>query len=184
MDRKTKFGYWIKVAPFTGYKLEKYGRPAFVAGKETPENLNGLTMGQLIELSTMEDSNDSFYSVCKIVMGLSREQVDEARAVDVVRLVGWVTAEVEKINKLFKGSQAKPTKEEEQAGIMLLQFGLFGMVDWYARRMGIQDHDQVMAVPWLRVWKCLDMDNKTNQFNRKLQEVINDEYRRKNSRGR
>lgn len=184
MDNKTTFGYWIKIAPFTGYKIEKYSRPAFVAGKETPEDLSGLTMGDLIKLSTMGDSNDSFYTICEIVMGLTRKQVDKARAVDVVRLVGWVTAEAEKINKLFKGSEAKPTEDEQKAGIKLLQFGLFGMVDWYARRMGIQDHDQVMSVPWLRIWKCMDMDNKTNQYNRRLQDVVNEKYRRKNRANR
>jgi len=39
-----------------------------------------------------------------------------------------------------------------------LSFGLFGLVDYYATRMGITDHEQVESVPWVRVYKCLDMD--------------------------
>jgi uncharacterized protein YkvS len=116
------------------------------------------------------------------VLHLQREQVERARAVDVVRFVGWVTGEADRINKLFNSTETKPSKEEEQAGIKKLRFGLFGMLDWYARRMGIQDHDAVLDVPWMRVWRCLDMDNKTNNFHKRLQEVYNEEYRRKNQR--
>lgn len=182
MKIDTEFSYWIRVAPFTGYKLERYTRPAFVAGTATPDNLDELTMGQLIELSTLQDSNESFFTVCAIVLHLQREQVERARAVDVVRFVGWVTGEADRINKLFNSTETKPSKEEEQAGIKKLRFGLFGMLDWYAKRMGIQDHDAVLAVPWMRVWRCLDMDNKTNNFHKRLQEVYNEEYRRKNQR--
>lgn len=182
MKKDTKFGHWVRVAPFTDYRLERYTRPRFVAGVQTPENLDGLTMGQLIELSTLCDSNESFFTVCHIVLRIERAQVEEARAVDVVRFVGWVTGEADRINKLFNGTETKPTKEEEQAGIKKLRFGLFGMLDWYAKRMRIQDHDKVLEVPWMRVWRCLDMDNKTNNFQKRLQEVYNDEYRRKNQR--
>lgn len=184
MDRNTTFGYWVRVAPFTDYKLQTYTRPPFVAGVATPADLNELSMGQLIELTSLQDNNNSFAEVCRIVLGLDAQQVAKARAVDVVRFVGWVVGEAERINKMFECAEARPSKEEEQAGIKKLRFGLFGMLDWYARRMNIQDHDQVLAVPWMRVWRCLDMDNKTNQFNKRLQEIYNDKYRRKNQGGR
>jgi len=180
MKIDTTFGHWVRVAPFTDYKFKHYTRPAFVADVATPENLDELTMGQLIKLSTLADTNESFFEVCAIVLDLQHKQVEQARAVDVVRFVGWVAGEAERINKLFNKTETKPTKEEEQAGIKKLRFGLFGMLDWYAKRMGIQNHDDVLDVPWRRVWRCLDMDNKTNMFQRRLQEVFNNEYRRKN----
>jgi hypothetical protein len=111
---------------------------------------------------------------------MSVKEVDNARAVDVVRFVGWVLAEVEKINKLFESTNTKPTEQERKAGIEQLKFGLFGMLDWYAQRMRITDHEKVAKeTPWLRIYKCLDMDAKKLLFNRKLQEVQADEYRRK-----
>ena len=48
---------------------------------------------------------------------------------------------------------------------------MFGLVDWYAKRMGIQNHDEVMDVCWMRVYKCMDMDTKTQEFNRRLAEI-------------
>lgn len=180
MDINTKFGYWVRVAPFTGYKVERYTRPNFVGKRAVPRDLNELTIGQLIELSNLADTNDSLYSICNIILGMSVKEVDNARAVDVVRFVGWVLAEVEKINKLFESTNTKPTEQERKAGIEQLKFGLFGMLDWYAQRMRITDHEKVAKeTPWLRIYKCLDMDAKKLLFNRKLQEVQADEYRRK-----
>ena len=102
-----------------------------------------------------------------------------ARAVDVVRFVGWVTGEVGKINRLFESTSVKPTELERRAGIEKLQFGLFGMLDYYALRMGFQDHDDVLKVKWLRIYKCIDIDNQKNQYQRRLQEVMTNDYRRK-----
>ena len=72
-----------------------------------------------------------------------------------------------------------PTAEEIRAGINKMNFGVFGMIDWYARRMGITDHEEVMSVPWVRVYKCLDMDSQTNEYHKRLTKIRNDEYRRR-----
>lgn len=177
MDINTKFGYWLTVATFARYKLERYGRPGYVGEKSVPGNLNGLTIGQLIELSEVGDTNESLYKVTDIILGMTKEETDEARAVDVVRFIGWVFGEVEKINKLFESTKTKYTQRERKAGVEHLQFGLFGMLDWYARRMGIENHDTVLDVPWTRIYKCLDMDTKTSQYERRLQELAAQEMR-------
>ena len=75
--------------------------------------------------------------------------------------------------------QSKPTAKEKQAGVEKLQFGLFGILDWYAKRMGITDHDDVLTVPWLRIYKCMDMDNKVEQYQRRLNDISMQEARRK-----
>ena len=182
MDINTKFGYWIKVAPFTGFKMEKYARPSYVGKRAVPDDLSELTIGQLLELSDLSDNNDCIYDVCRIMLGMERKEVDKARAVDVVMFCGWVMSEVEKITKLFSRSKSQPTAIEKKAGIDKLQFGMFGLLDWYALRMGITNHDDVLPVPWMRIYRCMDMDDKKTQFNKKLQEVMSDEYRRKNKR--
>lgn len=178
-SEKTKFAYWLVVASHTNFKLQVFSRPEKVGGVNVPSTLDELTIGQLMELSKLENSNESFYTICSIILGLNHKQVSKARAVDVVRFVGWVVGQVKKINKLFEETNIEPTQEEKKAGIESLKFGLFGMVDWYAKRMGIQNHDEVLQVPWLRIYKCLDMDNKTALFNRRLNKVYNDEYRQK-----
>lgn len=60
-----------------------------------------------------------------------------------------------------------------------MRFGLFGMLDWYAVRMGISDHDQVLKTPWLRIYKCMEMDNKRSVYERNLQKLQAEEMKRK-----
>ena len=154
-----------------------------VGRHNVPDNLNELSIGKLMELSSLPTDDESIYSMCEIIFGMGRKEVDRARAVDVVMFCGWLQGEVEKISKLFAKAKGTPTEREKKAGIDKLSFGLFGLLDWYALRMGITNHDDVLPVPWMRVYKCLDMDEKKALFNKKLQEVISDEYRRKNQRG-
>ena len=86
----------------------------------------------------------------------------------------WVTKEVERITKLFETTSVAPTPEEKRAGVDQLSFGLFGLVDYYATRMGITDHEQVESVPWIRVYKCLDMDAEKIRYERRLRKIYQD----------
>ena len=102
MDIRTKFKEWLIIATAARFKMERYERPMYVGDKATPKDLNELTIGQLIELSELGDENQSLYRVTDIILGMSRSETDEARAVDVVRFVGWTFGEVERINRLFQ----------------------------------------------------------------------------------
>lgn len=178
MNKDTTFREWVVLAKHSKFKVGRYSRPLFVGGVATLENLNNLTMGQLIDLSTLEDNDNSLYKVVETILGMERTAIDGARAVDVVRFVGWVSGEVEKINKLFEKSDIKPTQQERKAGIDTLRFGLFGMLDWYAVRMGMQDHDQVLRTPWMRIYKCMDMDNRKRAYEIRLQHIQAEEMRK------
>lgn len=180
MEKTTKFRDWLVIAEHGHFKMDRFNRPSYVGKVQTPENLYDLTLKQLMQLTEIGDSNESFYSVCNAVMGLSRKDVDDARAVDVVRFVGWVSGEMEKVGKMFeKADGGKPTDIEKRAGIESLRFGLFGMLDWFALRMGIEDHEKVFNYPWLRIYKCMDIDNKTNIYKSRLQKLQAEEMRHK-----
>lgn len=179
LNINTKFKDWLPLAQLAGFKMEGFSRPSHVADVETPGNLFDLTLGQLITLSEIPDEDESFYTVCNAVMELEHDEVDEARAVDVVRFVGWVSGEVGKVAKMFKKANVnKPSQSEIKAGINELDFGLFGMLDWFALRMGIEDHDKVLSFPWLRIYKCIDMDNQKRAYEIRLQKIQAEEMRR------
>lgn len=186
MKPDVKFRYWLVCAVAAGWKMDEsgYPRPQFVGNHATPENLDSLPFGKLIELSQLQDSTQVFYGICKILLDMEREEVDMARAVDVVCFVGWVTEEVNKINENFRKLSVKPTDTERKAGIEKLNFGLFGMMDRYARRMHITNHDDVLSVAWIRIYRCIDMDNKEGEFQKRYTEVISNEYRAKNRSNR
>ena len=178
MKIETTFAEWLAIANCSGFQMQEFTRPAFVANVRTMENLDNITFGQLIQLSELQDSDDAFFIICEVLLGLTRAQTRKARAIDVVRFVGWVTTEMKKIVKLFEKVNIKPTRLETLAGIDTLQFGLFGVIDWYAQRQGIQNHDDVLQVNWMQVWKCMDMDAKKIWYNRRYNKVLENEQRR------
>ena len=182
MDRNTTYQHWRVVATHCGYTIpENMERPIYVGDKKCPEDLNDLTIGQLIELG-QTDGAEADYRIAEIVLGYDRETTDKCRAVEVVPFISWVGTEVKKINRLFESISHKPTAKERQAGVEALQFGLFGMLDWFAKRMGITNHDEVLSVPWLRIYKCMDMDNKTQQYEKRLNEISMREATKKRRR--
>lgn len=182
MGKEERFGHWIVVATFSEdverLELEKCTRPPRVGKILTPENLDDMTIGQMVRMSECKTGAQLFYRVCDVLLGMGARQVDDCLAVEVVRFVGWVLGRVKVINDLFDKAKSKPSDEEVRAGINQLRFGIFGLIDWYALRMGITDHEEVTNVPWGRVYKCLDMDTRTNDFRKRLQKVYEDEHRK------
>lgn len=158
-------------------QIEALPKPDFICGMYVPETLNDATMGQLIELQSVSTVADCLFVPCMVLLGLSKEKVSECRAEDVIGFSSWVAKEVDRINKLFESTSVEPTSEEKRAGIEQLKFGMFGLLDYFAVRMGITDHEDVERVPWVRVYKCLDMDAEKIRYERRLREVYQNKER-------
>lgn len=152
-------------------KFSRLGKPSKVGGVNVPSDLNSLSIGELLRLQAIRTEEEAVSVPCEVILGLDIEKVMKSDADEVFGFIIWVSKEMEKINKLFERAKIPPTKEEKQAGVEQLNFGAFGILDWYARRMGIVDHEWVEHVPWIRVYKCLDMDSKQSQYERRLREV-------------
>lgn len=152
-------------------QIEELPKLEFIGSKRTPVDLNDITMGQLIMLQSMGDSKDVALIPCKTLLNMKEESILNAKAETILGFSMWVITEVERINKLFSSTSVKPTKEEKEAGVEKLSFGMFGMIDHYALRMGITNHEEVENVPWVRIYKCLDIDAEKAKFQRRLQNV-------------
>lgn len=152
--------------------LKSMNRPLMVSGKETPKDLSAMTMGQMVTLSQMKADWGLFYALCKEFLGMTEEETDAADAVQVVMFCGWCVGRLDDMNKMLQGLDAKHSSEQLRAGIEKLNFGIFGLIDWYAKRMGITDHEAVMDVPVLRVYQCLKMDNEQQQYEKRLAKIM------------
>ena len=153
----------------------KAPKPEVLAGKPVPQNLNGMTLGQLAQLKVLGEKNVSAMEVVTILLEVTPDELMKAPAADVIGFMTWAGQELEHIMKLFKSTEIPPTPEETEARVGIKNAGIFGLVDWYARRMGYKDHEEVFALPWPRVYKCLEIDAE----NEKLKRRINDIYNRK-----
>lgn len=176
VDSKTSYKKAIRLLSVNGLSIEKIDapKPVRVAGMKTPQNLDHLTMGQFTLLGHIGSGDTLVDPVC-IVMGLDRERVLRLPFLQVVGLAHWVAEQMKEVAKMFDSIPSEITVEQRRAGVERLNFGSFGLVDSYARRMGIADHDYVLdCVPWLRVWQCMKNDALVVEYEKRLRKVYED----------
>ena len=147
-----------------------------VCGRDVPESLNHITYGQLDDLHDVPTGAEAIVNCCKVILGVSEAAVMMERADRVLWFASFCNKEVERINKIFASVQPEYEPEEKMAGIDKLKFGSFGVLDWYAKRMGISDQNAVRDVPWIRIYQCMKNDNEYARYEKRLRAV----YRRKN----
>lgn len=180
---RMRFKEWrilVRHGSFTDeFDMKSINRPKKVAKKVVPKDLNALTLGQLFQLQDIKDMDGLFYTPPLVLFGMERNEVDKADAVEIVKLAAFTAREVQRINKLFASCNKEPSIEEKRAGIDRLQFGHFGLIDWYAKRMGYLLHDDVLNVSWAEVFTCLQMDSEFAKFEKRLNRVYRDEQLRK-----
>lgn len=155
-------------------QLECLPCPLSVCGVKTPSTLNDMSIGQLLELQEVSNVMEIATVPCRVLLNVSEEKVVQEEATIVLGFSMWVAKEVKRINKLFASTSNKPTADEVRAGIGELSFGAFGLLDYYAIRMGITNHEEVEKVPWIRVYKCMDIDAQKIKFQRRLQKIISE----------
>lgn len=151
-------------------RLWKAEKPNFLLGKEVPQNFNTITYGQLDDLSRAKDYDDPAARCLEVIMGFTRQEIYSLDVWDVFGFASFCQKELERINKLFSSIKQHHTSEEVAAGIEDLHFGTFGVVDWYARRMGITNQDEVYGIAWIRIYTCMKNDNLQNQYERRLRD--------------
>lgn len=143
--------------------------------RTVPDTLQMATFGTLTRLQRVADENDYLGTCCKLVSvltGIDERIVASRRAYDVLGIVNMIQSEMGRIGKLFKALQSDKTSDEVAAGIERLEFGTFGLVDWYAKRMGIIDHEEVFATPWARIYQCMKIDHEQGEFEKRYRKII------------
>lgn len=143
--------------------------------RDVPQDLQLVTFGMLTQLQRAAKDNDYLGTCCRLVSvltGVDEKVVASRRAYDVLGIVNMVKDEMERIGKLFQALQTDKTSDEVAAGIDKLEFGTFGLVDWYAKRMGIIDHEEVFNTPWARIYQCMRIDHEQGEFEKRYRKII------------
>ena len=180
-------------------RLKNRPTPKEIAGAAVPENLNLITWAQFASLSSIGPNETNFLKPFEILfkpkenkliffikekLNIEHKKFDtkkltDCKVFDVFGFLLFVKNDLERIVKLFESIKIKHTAEEIQAGIEKLNFGLFGTLDWYARRMGITDHKIAEQTPLIRIFQCMKNDNDMTKFQRRLQKIIADKNKLK-----
>ena len=151
--------------------LKEIAPPARVGLTEAPQDLNDLTLGQLIQLEAIGAEKGVFCAIAVVLLGKDEDWAAKAPAMEMLGLRNMVVKEQDRIAGLFKSLSHEPDAAEIMAGIEKLNFGMFGLADWYARRMGISDHDEAFNTPWLRIWQCRKNDIDESEYQKRLQQI-------------
>lgn len=151
--------------------LENQECPKFLCGREVPSDLNRISYGQLDDLQTSAESEDPFYDTCNILLGVEKKELLDEDVNDVFGFVRFVVKEIDRINKLFSSIKPSYSQEERAAGVESLNFGSFGVLDWYAQRMHIANQNEVRDIAWVRIYQCMKNDNERNEYERRLTKV-------------
>lgn len=149
-------------------RLKKQPRPSVLCGREVPKDLNQLTYGTLDDLRSATSEDDPAGACAKVLLGIEPSDLLLEDVNDVFGFANFITAELTRINKVFKSIKVSYSKEEIAAGVEKLDFGSFGVLDWYARRMGITNQNEVREVAWVRIYQCLRNDAIKNEYERRL----------------
>ena len=152
-------------------QLKRVECPAKMWGKPVP-SLNELTLEELAQLWDVTNTPALFYAIGRILFGKGERAVNRADTLAFVGVVNRVAEEVQRINALWEAIPTYHSPEEVQAGCNALKFGIFGIADWYARRMGMHDHDEAFATKWMRIYQCMRNDAEEAAYRRRLNDII------------
>ena len=153
----------------TRIQLSELGKPDTIGGVVTPDDFNSVSFGDYLELMNIEANRNFFIEPLRILLKI--EEPEKVDAEEAVGFSNWVQGELKKVGELFKSIQRQPTDRELRAGIEELNFGTFGIIDWYSQRQHISNQDDVLLVPWSRIYICMRNDNLTKTFQEKLMRI-------------
>lgn len=164
--------------------LNNAPKPDYICGRDIPD-FNTLTFGQYSDLCDAMGNEDKAVAMVEMIKAIfpndvMEDEINEAPAYDVWGFCSFAAKEADRINKVFGSIKFDKTPEEKQAGIDKLQFGTFGILDWYARRMKITDQNEVYSVKWVRIYQCMANDTEEAAYNRRLQAVYSNNARKRN----
>lgn len=175
-------------------RISTIAKPERMALRNTPKDLNSITLGQLIELwgitSDMElfcTSAVSVFAHCKgyseaKAARMERRMKRRLRHVRTGKAIGWmnfIQSELLRINDMWQECDIPISRLDREAGAESLNYGFFSIIDAYAQRQRITDHDDVLKVEWVKVWQCLKKDADIAKFQIRRQQILDQQQKQK-----
>lgn len=136
-------------------------------------SFNYLKLRQLVDLqSNVKNFDDLIFVSFEVLHNKSKEDVLKMSAFDVLRFALFAKSELERISELFKAIEYKPSDEEIKAGILNISNDFVDTAEWYARRMGYKDLDEVFELYWIRIYRSMKKEFEHNLYEKRLRKII------------
>lgn len=144
-------------------------KPVRLCGRYLPNDLDRITMGQLVDV--LEEKNET--KTLTILYNVSQSELEAEWAQNVIGAIKWTSEQLESITALLNALNRDFTADEIMAGAEQMKGDIFSTIDWYALRMGITDHDEVLKVPWIKIWRCAKDDREAAEYKQRLTNIKN-----------
>lgn len=162
--------WWPYLCEDMRSEIQALTPPEMFRGEPAPQDLNGITLEQLARLQDAT-ADELHYAVGEVLYGVDRQTVEQFPAREFMGICNMVARELSRINDLFASLGREFTPDEIRAGAQDINHGIFGLADWYAQRMGMQNHDDAFATPWVRIFTCKRNDQEMQEYRERLQEI-------------
>ena len=154
-------------------EISKRDIPKIIGGYEVPENLDGITFGQRIDLLELNSDIDFLFLPLHLLAKFNNDDIVNLKASDVIRYSQFVISELKRFEKRDNETlKYKFDKEEIEAGIKEMNHGIFGTIDMIAKRMNIA-HDEVLELSQSKVYMMLKIDIDNANYQKKLRDAFN-----------
>lgn len=130
------------------YIVKHSEKPRSLCGRYMPDSLTHLRMGTFVEVMQCKDE----IKLLKTIYNVTESELQAEWAQNVIGAIKWTIEQIESITESFSQLESD-TKTDKQGNI-------FSAIDWYAQRMGITSHDDVLKVPCLIIWQCAKEDQE------------------------
>ena len=154
--------------------IKEHKLPEKICGFELPKTLDLITFGMRLDLSEIKNDFDFYFKPLMLLGGLRKEQILICNAYDVIAFGFLVSKELTRLNERDSKLKYKFDKEEERAGIHLLNHGIFGTIDMIAKRMNIS-HDDVLELSQQKVYMMMKIDIDNANYQKRLRDVLNNQ---------
>lgn len=139
------------------YIVEHSVKPKLLCGRYMPSDLTHLRMGTFVEVMQCKDE----IKLLTTIYNVTQSELQTEWAQNVIGAIKWTIEQLESITESF--SQLESDTENDKQG------NIFSTIDWYAQRMGITNHDDVLKVPCLIIWQCAKEDQEKRKKQLKQQ---------------
>lgn len=130
------------------YIVERSEKPRRLCGRYMPDSLTHLRMGTFVEVMQCKDE----VKLLTTIYNVTESELKTEWAQNVVGAIKWTIEQLESITASFSQLESDTTTDK--------QGNIFSTIDWYAQRMGITSHDDVLKVPCLIIWQCAKEDQE------------------------
>lgn len=130
------------------YIVEHSEKPKRLCGRYMPSTLTHIRMGTFVEVMQCKEE----IKLLTTIYNVTESELRTEWAQNVIGAIKWTIEQLESITASF--SQLESDTETNKQG------NIFSTIDWYALRMGITNHDDVLKVPCLIIWQCAKEDQE------------------------